>query len=129
MKERFHWLIALLFLFSHQMANSQSAPAMPVSEKKLVKQFFCDEIFYPEASLQSGIEGEVELTFFLDEYGEVTDLDVTNSVSPDIDQECIRVFRMLLWKPAMRLGNPVSSRNTYVVEFNIKKYKKNVPKI
>jgi len=124
MKKLFQQLISVCFLFSIISASGQSAPAHTVSEKSLVKQFFCDEIFYPEEALKNGIEGKVKLMFYLDEEGEVTDIDVTNSVSPEIDDECIRVFRMLVWKPAMRLGTPVKSRYTYEVDFNIRKYKK-----
>lgn len=117
----------LLFIFlvgGFLSSLAQTYPAELITEKYLVKDFFCEEVIYPEKALNKGIEGEVELNFLVTERGEVENIRVVKSVDPEVDQEAIRVFNMLLWKPAMRLGTPVASEQTYSIKFNTKKYKK-----
>jgi len=117
-------LVFLILLFSKGFIYSQTENASTVSNKNLVKEFFCEEIIYPEEDLKKGIEGEVELSFRVEKDGSVSHIEVVNSVSNNIDKETIRVFKMLEWKPAFRLGYPVVSQNTYSLKYNIKKYKK-----
>ena len=97
-------------------------PASPYGETKLVHDFICSEMVYPDAALKSGQQGEVVLKFEVNAAGKVSNIRVKQGVSPEIDREAIRVFRLLQWKPAIRLGNPVSSEEEYSFKFNIKKY-------
>jgi len=49
---------------------------------------------------------------------------VKEKVSPELDAEALRLFRMVLWEPAVSFGQPVASENEFPVDFNIKKYNK-----
>lgn len=101
-----------------------SKPAQPSSDQKLLQDFFCSEVVYPEKSLKEKHEGTVVLTFVVEQDGKVSDLKVRESVSPEIDAEAIRLFRMILWEPAISLGQPVASAREFDFKFNIKKYNK-----
>ena len=54
--------------------------------------------------------------------GNVEDLYLQERVSPELDQEAIRIFRKILWHPATELGKPIAYRHQFEVKFRIKKY-------
>jgi TonB family protein len=116
--------ICFLICSTQSIDAQNSSPAQPYGDSKLVNDFVNNEMVYPEAAFQKGIEGIVSLQFLVDEKGEVKDLRIKEGVAPSLDAEAIRIFRMLLWEPATRLGNPVASENEFQVKFNIKKYKR-----
>jgi TonB family protein len=115
----------LVFSFTGYPSVAQNfTPARTFGEENLIQDFLCSEVDYPGEALAEGKEGTVILSFTVTEKGQVSDLQVKQSVNPQIDAEAIRMFRMLLWEPAVRLGNPVSSVSEFQVKFDIKKYKK-----
>lgn len=107
-----------------KMSGQNYKPAQPFSEPKLLQDFLCAEVSYPEADLEEGRQGMVILSFIVESDGTVSNLQVKESVSPEIDSEAIRLFRMILWEPAISLGQPVASANEFPFKFNIKKYRK-----
>ena len=111
-------------LYCLQAIGQNFTPARTFSEPNLVHDFFCSEVTYPTGALEQGTEGTVILSFIVNEKGIVEDLQVKQPVSPAIDAEAIRLFGMLLWEPAIKLGNPVSTINEYSIKFDIKKYQK-----
>ncbi len=120
-------LIILMWLTSGLKAQSVS-PAEPYGEVKLVSEFINNEMVYPEKSLKEGKEGTVLLNFQVNKDGSVKDLRVKKSVDPEIDAEAIRIFRMILWKPATKMGNPVASEADFPIRFDIRKYKRLIKK-
>lgn len=119
-------VISLLFIF--ESFSQATIPAKTLSDNKLTREFICQEVVYPEQELENKIEGTVKLSFQVDKGGNVSDIEVINSVSQSVDAEAIRVFKMILWKPAYRLGQPVASIQEYEFKFNAKRYKKNCRK-
>ena len=75
-----------------------------------LKNYLLQHIEYPENSLQWNQEGTEVAQFTVTSEGEVTDLTIINSVSPEIDSEVIRVLRSTsgMWRPAFENGKPVS---------------------
>lgn len=116
-------LLLINILFT-EVASQNFTPAKTFGEQNLIHDFFCSETIYPSQALEQGIEGTVVLSFIVNKNGEVENLEVKESVSPELDAEAIRLFRMLLWEPAIKLGTPVASQNEYSIKFNIKKYEK-----
>ncbi len=98
------------------------SPARPFGDDKLVHDFICSEVVYPEHSLKMGVEGTVVLGFIVEKDGSISNLHVVGSVNPELDAEALRLFRMLLWEPATRLGYPVASEQKFSFPFNIRKY-------
>lgn len=88
------------------------------------KRLFEQEIVYPEKALADKTSGTVELRFIVMSDGTTRDLKVLKSVSPEIDAEAIRIFRMLLWKPAIYRGDAVNVYFVQKFDFNLSKYKK-----
>lgn len=125
---KFSTTLALALLLAVAVKGQQAEPARPISDTKLTKEFICEEIVYPEEDLENKREGTVKLSFIVDAEGRVKEIEVAESVSPAIDAEAIRVFRMILWEPARRFGEPVASVQQYEFDFNTKKYKKHCKK-
>jgi TonB family protein len=114
----------LILLFFHASYSQSFVPAHPLSEPKLLQDFLCSEVVYPGQDLSRGIEGKVVISFIVEKDGSVSHVMVRDKVSPELDAEALRLFRMLLWEPAISLGQPVASENEFPVDFNIKKYNK-----
>jgi TonB family protein len=100
------------------------SPAHPYSDSKLLQDFLCSEIIYPEKALQEGKEGKVIISFIVEKDGKVSQVKVKTSSGPDLDAEALRLFSLLLWEPAISFGQPVASENEFPIDFNIKKYNK-----
>lgn len=63
---------------------------------------------YPPTAKAQKVRGTVLLTFIIDAEGNVGDVQVKKSVEPSLDQEALRVGKMIRkWEPAMKNGKPV----------------------
>lgn len=72
--------------------------------------FIGKNIKYPKAARKNGIEGKVFLRFIVDTEGHIQHVEVLKGVSPEIDEEAIRVIKIMpQWRPAMVDGNKVNS--------------------
>ena len=105
------------------LAQSLTFPK-PWGGNRLLKEFIKEEMVYPEKALQDKTEGTVELSFVVNKDGSISDLKITRSVSPEIDNEALRIFKKILWEPATRIGEPVNYVYSFKIKFDIKKYKK-----
>jgi TonB family protein len=117
-------LLLFLLLAAQHLFSQAYTSAHPYSEPKQVQDMLCSEVNYPESALENGIEGEVVISFTVDKDGNVGNVKIAKSVSPEIDAEALRLFRMMLWEPSVSMGQPVESENQYSIDFNIKKYNK-----
>lgn len=117
--------LLLLASISFPFTNAQSfMPPEPFGGDQAVKWLFEQEIRIPEAALQAGVDGAVELGFVVQANGEPRDLHVIRSLRPDVDAEAMRVFRMVRWHPASVGGSALDREHQYSVPFNVKKYMK-----
>ncbi len=71
------------------------------------------KVRYPTVLEGSGIEGQVDLKFMINEFGEVTEPEVIQSLHESADSEAIRVIREAKFKPGIVDGLPVR------VQFNM----------
>ena len=85
---------------------SEYIPAENYGGKVELKRFIQQEQFYPEKALANKTQGTVELAFVVDvKTGKTSKLHVKTSVSPEIDAEAIRLFKLLQFeKPIYRAG-------------------------
>jgi TonB family protein len=120
------WSATLLFLISllNPAYSQNNSPAHPYSEPKVLQDFLCSEVVYPEKALNAGEEGKVVLSFIVKKDGSTSDVRVKESAGPELDAEAKRLFSLVLWEPAISLGQPVDSECEFPVNFNIKKYNK-----
>lgn len=88
-----------------------------------VNQFYKyigNAIRYPADAVRNNITGKVTLSFVIQKDGSVTDILVTKSVHPSIDNEAIRVIKgSPKWIPAVERGLPVRVKYTIPIKFNL----------
>ena len=117
--------LLLLASISLSFVNAQSfMPPEPFGGDQAVKWLCEQEIRIPEAALQAGVDGAVELGFVVQANGDLKDLHVIRSLRPDVDAEALRVFRLVRWHPASVGGSALDREHRYSIPFNVKKYMK-----
>ncbi len=89
------------------------------------KRFLQQELNYPKKALATKKEGVVELSFIVDnKTGKTSGLEVKNSVSPQLDVEAIRLYKMLLFIPSYYRGEKFTTYSTLKFKFSAKLYKR-----
>ena len=117
-------IIAVAVLFWGLQLNAQNTSPEPVSGKQLTKEYFAQNLVYPEADLQQGNSGKVVVSLHIDTEGLGSNYKVKSSFSEAASPIAIDLVRTILWKPAMRNGLPIEYDMDYEVEFNAKSYKR-----
>jgi protein TonB len=71
--------------------------------------FIQKNVIYPKMEMDYGIGGTVHLKFQIDKKGRVTNVEVAKGVTPNINEEALRVARsMPKWNPGIKDGIPVN---------------------
>lgn len=97
----------------------ETMPSYPGGEKALFK-YLADNVKYPVAAQEKGIQGKVICQFVIDKDGKITDIEVVRSVSHVLDAEAIRVIKMMPnWVPGQQRGKTVKVKYTLPVNFRL----------
>jgi periplasmic protein TonB len=82
--------------------------------------FLSRNVTYPVAMQKCHLEGKVFVGFIVNKEGSVTDVKVLRGVSPEFDEEAIRVAKsMPKWNPGMQDGEKVNVRYTLPINFKL----------
>ena len=85
----------------------ESNPSYPGGTFALLK-FINANLRYPEAAKRNGIEGIVVVQYIIDSKGMVKQAKVMRGVSPELDEEALRVTNLITgWKPGTQNGKPI----------------------
>ncbi len=114
-------LIILIF-FTYTLLAQEYIPAQPTGGKQQLKPFIDQELIYPPSALESGKEGIVSLFYSVNEKGQISQVSFRKKLSPDCDQETMRIFRMIEWEPATYRSIPVKDSGVFSIDFNVQKY-------
>ncbi|HKP37784.1 MAG TPA: TonB family protein [Pyrinomonadaceae bacterium] len=79
---------------------------------------------YPDDARDKQIKGSVLLTMVVDAQGNPTNIQITKSLYPSMDQAAIEAARKMRFEPALKDGQPVS--DSLLVEFYFSLYSKHV---
>jgi TonB family protein len=94
-------------------------PEFPGGTEKLF-EFLKENIHYPEIAEENGVQGRVVVTFVVEVDGSISETKVVKSVDTSLDEEAIRVVKLLpKWNPAMLNGKPVRSKYTVPITFRL----------
>ena len=92
-------------------------PEFPGGIKEALK-FLSQNINYPKACQEKGIQGRVIVQFIVTKEGDIKDPVVVRGVDPQLDAEALRVIKaMPKWKPGKQKGKAVNVRYTQPVLF------------
>ncbi len=97
----------------------EQMPSFPGGNEKLI-DYLVKNIHYPEAAVETKIQGRVIVSFIVNELGKVTDAKVLKSVSPELDAEAVRVVSaMPAWITGKQNGRSVKVRMNLPVSFRL----------
>jgi len=83
---------------------------------------------YPPEAILRKEEGDVRISFVVDEKGNLIRSNVSTSVSESIDSAALQLFSKILWYPANISGQPKAVGSEFKIKYNIKKYNSLVKK-
>lgn len=97
----------------------EEMPEYPGGTNELLA-YISKNIKYPEAAEKAGVEGRVICSFVVTKEGKVADVNVVRGVSPELDDEAIRVISsMPTWKPGKQKGEVVNVKYTLPIMFRL----------
>jgi TonB family protein len=95
----------------------EEMPEFPGGEKAL-REYVTENIEYPEAAKENGIQGKVYITFTVAKDGSIKNAKVARGVDPSLDKEALRVINsMPAWNPGKQRGEKVDVQYTVPVNF------------
>jgi protein TonB len=85
------------------------------------KDWLAQNLRYPVAAKRMGIEGTVVVEFMVNEYGEISDITIQESLHRLCDKEAIRLVRIMPpWVPGIKRGITTRGRHSVEIPFIIK---------
>lgn len=94
-------------------------PKFPGGDAELLK-FIAKNVKYPQESQDKGEQGRVICSFVVTKDGTLTNYKVLRGISPALDQEAVRVLRMMpRWTPGTQRGEPVAVKYTVPITFKL----------
>lgn len=84
-------------------------------------RFISEHVVYPEEAYKNGIEGKVIVQFYIEKTGKVGEVKVVRSVNEDLDNEAVRVMKLLPdFSPGRNaVGEPIGVWYTMPVIFKL----------
>ena len=97
----------------------EAMPEYPGGDTALMK-YLQNNLTYPEAAKESGVQGKVFVSFIIEKDGSLSDAIILRGLGYGCDQEALRVVQdMPAWKPGQQRGKPIRVRFNLPVEFVI----------
>ena len=120
------WLFLLFFLtlfsgFAQRQKDKIEMPEFPGGRKELIK-YLEKNMVYPPDMYHLEMSGEVVVEFYVERSGVISGVRVIKSLSPQFDEEAIRLTRnMPQWKPGRKNKIPFRFKMTMPINFKLKK--------
>lgn len=98
----------------------EERPTFPGGDAALA-QYLGKSINYPALARDMGIQGQVYISFVVDEMGRISDIKLLRGIGAGCDEEAIdAVNGMPIWNPGKQRGVPVKVRYTLPVSFKMR---------
>lgn len=98
----------------------ESMPQFPGGENGLMK-YLSENISYPKAARESGIQGRVFVSFVVEKDGKVTNIIILRGIGGGCDEEAIKVVqKMPKWIPGKQRGMPVRVQFNLPINFTLR---------
>ena len=95
----------------------EEIPEFPGGEDAL-HNYMLKHTKYPKAAKKNKVSGTVYVQFVINENGEISDVQIPQSIDPALDREALRVVNgMPNWIPGKIRGNPVKALQTLWFDF------------
>lgn len=120
--------LLLAIMLSVTCVHAQIMMPEPVSGKSLTTKTIKNHLVYPQEALNQKKGGKVTVTFTVGKDGAAKDFAIAESFDEECAKEALRLVRMIEWKPATEIGQPIEYKTDYTVEFSPKSYMKAIEK-
>lgn len=105
---------------TYQYSEPTSSKAQFPGGLPAMFDYISDEVDYPKTARELGDEGSVMVQFVVSPDGSITNIELMNFVSPELDAEALRVVQeMPNWQPAQYNGRAVKSKVVVPIRFAI----------
>lgn len=92
-------------------------PEYPGGDAAL-KEYISTNLKYPQAAIDNGIEGVVDVAFIVKADGSIGSIKIVRMVDPDLESEAIRLVKgMPAWTPADKNGQPIDAQTQVEINF------------
>jgi periplasmic protein TonB len=99
--------------------NVDEMPGFPGGEQGLA-EFISQNIKYPTAAFNRGIQGSLICTFIVEKDGSVSHPEIKQAANANLNKEALRVISTLpKWQPGKKHGKPVRVKYTLPLIFNL----------
>lgn len=104
--------------------NISSEKAKKACADKAMLEFVYKNLHYPKDAAREGIEGTAVVRFVIDINGRLSDIRVTRSVHPSIDEEALRIVKLMNkmedpWVYGMQKGERVKVQLNLPIKFRL----------
>jgi TonB family protein len=107
--------------FDVPLYSVEVMPQFPGGDRALV-EFIQNNLKYPRADAELGIQGRTTIRFIINKQGKPTDITVIRGLSQGCDAEAVRVVQMMpTWKPGTQNGQPVCVYYTLPMVFKLQR--------
>lgn len=90
--------------------------------RKFLEEWVYKYLRYPAEAVRDGVQGRVLVDFIIGKDGKVTDVRVIRGVSPELDEEAVKVISASpKWRAGRMNGNKVRASMTVPVEFRLER--------
>ncbi len=94
-------------------------PQYPGGQDSMFR-FILNHLDYPKKAREEGVSGRVLAEFVVTETGKLEDIRIVKSVSPECDQEVIRIIKLMPdWVPGIKDGKAVRVKMNLPFRFQL----------
>ncbi len=98
----------------------EEMPMFPGGENEMLK-FISKNIKYPSNARENNIAGIVNISFIVDQKGEIKNIELLRGIGGGCEEEAIRVIKtMPTWKPGKQNGQAVNVQFQLPISFTLK---------
>ena len=102
------------------LSSATHMPEFPGGVAAL-KTFLVKSLKYPKKAYNDSLEGKVLARIVVEPNGDITNIEIIESLSPECDKETIRVIKKMPdWNPARQNGIPVACYYELPIIFRMK---------
>jgi protein TonB len=87
--------------------------------KEAYRNFISQNIVYPEKALADKVEGDVYVSYTVNNIGEVVDVNITRGIGHGCDEEAERVIRLMKYEPARNRGVKMKAEIKTRISFHL----------
>ena len=131
MKQVYSVMMIVAFFLTIGISQSVKAqeviwPSFPGGDDAM-ESWLSQNLKYPEVGKENGIQGVVKVSFYVEEDGSITDVEIKQGINEELDKEAIRLVYSINWVPGRIDGRVMRLRKSISVNFDLKKEKQRTP--